>query len=131
MSRALLILANQAIRNRALAWIKNSPDGTRVLFQEPKRSSEQNNRMWAMLTDIATQAVHVGIKHDAETWKAIFMNALGQENKFVKTLDGTGFFPIGLRSSKLSKAEMTELIDFIQAWGVQNGVTFHEPAREM
>ena len=30
MSRALLILANDAIRERAIVWIKGAPVGTRV-----------------------------------------------------------------------------------------------------
>ena len=52
MSRALLILSNPTVRARAINWIKNVPDGTRVEFKEPKRTLPQNDRMWAMLTEI-------------------------------------------------------------------------------
>jgi hypothetical protein len=127
MSRALLVLANDAIRARALRWIAGAPVGTRVTFQEPKRTLEQNSKLWAMLTDVAAQKQHCGRKYPPDAWKAIFMHALGREMKFVPALDGQGFIPLGLSSSNLSKAEMSELLEMILAYGAENGVAWSEP----
>lgn len=127
MSRALLILNTSAERAKALSWIAKAPAGTRVEFKGPKRSLDQNSRLWAMLTDVATQAEHSGRKYSADQWKIIFMHACGREVQFIPSLDSKTFIPFGQSSADLSKPEMTELIDFIHAWGAQNGVKFHGP----
>jgi len=50
---------------------------------------------------------------------------LGQQSKFMPSLDGSTFVPYGnWSSSRLSIAEMTELIELIYAWGGQHGVRF-------
>lgn len=127
MSRELLILANEQVRQRAIEWIRSAPSLTRVTFQGPKRSNEQNDAMWAMLTDISKQIEHAGRKYEPDDWKTLFMHALNQENRFAPALDGRGFVPLGFRSSKLSHAEMRELLELIKAWGAQNGVVFTAP----
>lgn len=127
MSRAVLILAGKAQRDRATAWVANAPVNTRLEFREPKRSLPQNDRMWAMLTDIAKQRPnHNGVRMTAGLWKAVFMQNLGAEMTMLPTLECDGFFPIGLRSSELSKSEMSDLIELMFAWGAAHGVTFHD-----
>ena len=80
-----------------------------------------------MLSDIAEQREHCGRFYSKEDWKCIFMHALGQETRFVPALDGKGFLPIGQSSSDLSKEEMSDLFEFMQAWGAENGIVFSEP----
>ena len=127
VNKKLFTLVNAEVRQRAAKYISNeAPDGYRVEIKEPKRNLEQNSKLWPALHEISEQVEHHGRKYDAETWKAIMMNALGQEMRFVPTLDGKSVFPLGMRSSELSKREMSELIEFIIAWGVQNGVKFHD-----
>ena len=55
MGRALLVLANEAFRLKAIDWIRRAPLDTRVEFKGPKRTLPQNDRMWAMLTDLSGQ----------------------------------------------------------------------------
>jgi hypothetical protein len=125
MSRALLILGRSDVNERAINWIRKAPPGTRVEFKGPRRSLDQNARMWAMLTDFASQVEHGGRKYSPEEWKAIFMHALGQEVRFVPSLDGQGFVPIGQKTSELSVSEMCDLQELITAEGAQRGVVFH------
>jgi hypothetical protein len=127
MTRALLVLANDDIRAKAVRWIRGVPKDTRLEFKGPARTLPQNDRFWASLTDVATQKEHFGRKYDAETWKCIFMQAWGREVKFIPTLSGEGIMPVMFSSSDLSKGEMSELLEFIYAWGAQNGVVFQEP----
>lgn len=126
MSRATVVLTGRAARERVCRWAQTAPSGTRVEFKEVKRSLEQNARMWAMLTDVATQATHVGKRYTPDQWKVLFMHALGQEMTFLPALDGSTFVPYGHRSSDLGKSEMTALIELIFAWGAEHGVTFHD-----
>jgi hypothetical protein len=126
MSRHVLTLYGAADRQRAHRYIGAAPFGTRVELKAAKRTLPQNDRMWAMLTDIARQKEHNGRKYTPDTWKALFMHALGRECPFVPALDGQGFLPLGYRSSDLSKGEMSDLIEFMLAWGAENGVEFHD-----
>jgi NinB protein len=125
MSRALLILGRPDVMERAINWIRKAPPGTRVEFKAPRRTLEQNARMWAMLTDFAAQVDHHGRKYSPEEWKAIFMHALGKEMKFVPALDGQGFVPIGQKTSELSVPEMCDLQELMAAEGAKRGVKFH------
>lgn len=124
MSRALVILNSNADRRRVSAWAHKAPIGTRVEFKTSKRSLDQNAKFWAMLTEVATQAEHAGKRYTPDQWKTLFMAACGNEVQFLPSLDGTTFIPWGNRSSDLSKEEMTQLIEFILAWGAEHGVIF-------
>lgn len=90
-----------------------------------KRTDPQNRRMWAMLHDISKQVDWYGQKLTDEEWKDVFSASLKRQ-KVVPGLDG-GFVVCGQRTSQMSKAEMSELQDLMEAFGVQRGVTFREP----
>lgn len=126
MSRALLILRAQTDRARASKWLQDAPWGTRVEFKGPKRTLPQNDRLWAALTDVARQAEHNGRRYTPDQWKVLFMHACGREVQFIPSLDGSTFIPWGQSSSDLSKQEMSELIDFIAAWGAEHGIEFND-----
>lgn len=127
MTRATLVLVTPAIRQKAAHWAAMAPEGTRVDFKAPKRSLPQNDRMWAMLTEVAAQLPWHGIKLSADDWKLIFLDALKRELRMVPNIDGSGFVNLGRSSSDLSKEEMTGLIDLIHAFGAGHGVVFHDP----
>lgn len=127
MTRAVLVLSSREIRERGINWIRRAPANTRVEFKAEKRSLDQNSRMWAMLTDVAVQKEHAGRKYTADQWKVLFMHACGREVQFIPSLDNATFIPWGQSSSDLSKEEMTELQEFIAAWGAEHGVVFNEP----
>lgn len=124
MSRALLTLYGAADRKRASDWIAQAPAGTRVEFKAVKRSTDQNSRMWAMLTDVATQLPWHGQKLRPDDWKLIFLDALKRELRIIPNLEGNGFVNLGRSSSDLSKEEMSDLIDLISAFGAEHDVTF-------
>ena len=92
--------------------------------KKTKRSKLQNDKMWAMLTEISEQAEHCGRRYSADEWKILFMHACGHDVKFLPALDHKTFVPYGGRSSQMSAMDMAELIEFIQWWGTQNGVRF-------
>jgi len=88
---------------------------------ESNRSLEQNAKMWAMLSDIA-RARPEGRHWTTDTWKAAFMHSLGHHVQFAEGIDNTGPFPVGFRTSRLSKGEMADLITCIQEYGDRHGV---------
>ncbi len=130
MSRALVILNRASDRERVQAWAAKAPWGTRVTFQEAKRTTDQNARMWAMLTEVARQVKWHGQQLSADDWKLIFMAALPEETRIVPNLSGNGFVNLGRSSSKLSVGEMADLMDLIAAFGAREGVTFNTIEQE-
>ena len=90
-----------------------------------KRSDAQNRRLWAMLRDISQQVDWHGNKLSDEEWKDVFTAALKRQ-KVVPGLDG-GFVVCGQRTSKMTKAEMVELQELMEAFGAQHGVRFTAP----
>ncbi|WP_342711544.1 recombination protein NinB [Bradyrhizobium sp. B124] len=124
--RALLVLSSRAIREKAIDWIMRLPPGTRVEFKEPQRTLEQNDRMWAMLTDIARQCTLNGRRWSTDQWKVIFLHELGREAQFIPSLTGS-FIPYGQSSSDLGVKEMSDLIESMFAYGAENGVRWSDP----
>lgn len=93
---------------------------------EPKtRSLQANACMWAHLNDLARQVNWYGHKLTAEEWKWVVSAALKRQ-KVVPGIDG-GFVVIGAPTSKMTVAEMGEMIELIQAFGAQQGVRFTAP----
>lgn len=114
------ILTTPFTRQRACNLIMQAEDGWVSEVRAPKRTNDQNDKMWAMLTDIS-RAEPFGRKHTPDDWKAIAMNACGWECQFIEGLDGRPF-PQGFRSSQLSKSQMSTLIEWLQAFMAENDI---------
>ena len=112
-------------RNRACALIRRAPDGYVVSLSEPARSRDQNAKMHAMLTDIALSKPQ-GRDLSTDVWKALLMHEAGFKCTFERSIDGTGVVPLGFKSSRLRKAEFSDLIEAMYAFGAEHGVVWSE-----
>lgn len=130
MGRASVVVRSDADRVLLADWAYRVPLGTRVDWRGPRRSTDQNDLMWARLTELSRQLDWHGQKLKAEDWKLLFLDALRREVRMVPNLDGNGFVSLGRSSSDLSKDEMSDLLELIGAFGVQRGVTFQDMERE-
>lgn len=121
-------LTGPAQRVYAHRLVDAAPDYAVVTIRKGDRTIEQNALMWALLTEIS-RAKPEGRSWPPETWKAAFMHSLGHQIAFADGLDGSGPFPLGYRTSKLNKAQMSDLIETIYAYGATHGVRFenHHP----
>lgn len=127
MSRYLVTVRSTADRERAIRFVQAAPFGSRVEVKAAKRSLPQNDKMWAMLTEVATQLPWGGQKLRPDDWKIVFLQALKHEPTLVPNLDGTGFVNItGYSSSDLTKDEMGNLLEMIAEFGARHGVKFHD-----
>jgi len=84
------------------------------------RSLEQNSRLWAMLDEISDQVDWYGRKLTPEEWKHVFTAALKKQD-VVPGLDG-GFVVLGQSTSKMTKAEMCDLMELMNAFGAERNV---------
>ena len=112
-------------REYAKRLIDAAPDYAVVTVRAGDRTLDQNAKMWAMLSDIA-RAKPEGRSWTPEVWKAAFLHCLGHQVQFAEGLDGSGPFPLGFRSSKLSKAQMSDLIEVITEYGARHGVQWSD-----
>ena len=108
------------------AWIKAMTlAGNRLTMtvKPETRSTAQNARLWAMLTEISEQVDWYGRKLSPEDWKHVFSASLRQLD-VVPNLNGTGFVALGQSTSRMTKAEMSDLQTLMEAFGAEKGVRF-------
>ncbi len=125
MKGQTVILRGALQRDFAKQLIDRAPADAVVNIQAASRTSDQNAKMWAMLSDVS-RAKPEGRTHTADAWKALFMHACGHAVQFEMGLNGQ-HFPTGFRSSHLTKAEMSDLIETIYEYGARHGVRWSNP----
>ena len=118
-------LVSDQVRAHCIDEIARAPLGKVVIVQDPTRTLEQNALMWAMLADISAQVDWYGQKLTSEEWKDVFSAALKRQ-KVVPGLDG-GFVVCGQRTSKMTKGEMSDLVELMNAFCAERGVKLTAP----
>jgi hypothetical protein len=124
-----LILSGNSQRSLAKQIIDRAPVNAVVTIKEATRNLDQNARMWAMLSDVSRSKPE-GRHWTPETWKSAFMHVLGHQVQFCEGLDGSGPFPLGFRSSRLTVRQMADLITVISEYGDRHGVRWTDPTME-
>ncbi len=120
--------AHQAIQTawqHAKGWLMAGDTRLTLEIRPEKRSDAQNRRLWAMLADISAQVDWYGQKLTSEEWKDVLSASL-KRTKVVPGLDG-GFVVCGQSTSRMTRAEMCELQELMEAFGAQQGVKFRAP----
>jgi len=104
-----------------------------ITIRQENRNSAQNAALHAWIGEIAAQKEWAGAKREPETWKrllvASWLRARGESIEVLPALDGHGVDFVFRRTSTLTKAECSELLEYVIAWAVDNGVTNED--REM
>jgi len=130
MSRAIVQIKAPADRKLIATWASNVPEGTTVEFRAPRRSLDQNALMWSLLGQISKQVDWYGQKLSSEDWKDIASASL-RRARVVPGMDAGTFVPLGMRTSQMTKEELSELVELIIAFGTEHGVKFREFEKEM
>ena len=116
--------------NAALLWIRDmaarglAAGPVVVKLGRQKRSEEQSRKFWATMGDLAAQVDWYGQKLTKEEWRTVLTAGL-RKQKAVPGLEG-GFVVLGESTARMTKGEMTELIDLAVTFGESKGVTWHE-----
>lgn len=100
---------------------------------KPTRTIEQNDKMWAVLSDIARQVkwlVNGELRClDKEDWKEILSASLVKHQRLAQGTEG-GVVLLGLRTSKMTIGQMSELIELAHAFGAQRGVRWGDEHKD-
>lgn len=123
-----VILAGRSQREFAKGLIDKAPRNAVLSIREAKRTTDQNAKLWAMLSDIS-RAKPDGRSATPEVWKCLFMHACGHAVQFEMGLNGQPF-PMGFSSSKLSVSQMADLITFVLQWGDEKGVVWSDESND-
>ncbi len=92
----------------------------------PTRTLEQNALMWSMLTEISRQVEWYGQRLTAADWKHVLSASLAKQRAVPGIEPGT-MVVLGQSTSQMTKAEMSDLIELMNAFGAERGVKFSSP----
>lgn len=126
-----IILTSDYRRMEAHRLIEKVPAGAVLNIRPARRTNDQNALMWALLSQIS-RARPGGRECTPDVWKALFMHALDHTQRFEEALDGKGMVPVGFRSSKLTKAQFSDLIEIIHEYAARHNIPLSDeihPAR--
>ena len=98
-----------------------------LIVTRPRRTKDQNAKLWPMLADISAQVDWHGQKLSAQDWKHVFTASL-QKQKAVPGIDG-GFVVLGVSTSSMTKKLFCDLVELIYAFGAEQGVSWSEPEK--
>jgi len=132
MTRAW-VLGSETQRQFVASLIASTPPGWVVRLEPPetKRTNPQNDLLHAALADIARQVTWHGVKFNTTTWKrlcvASWLREKGEQPELIPALDGAGFDVIYEQTSKMTKKQLSELMEWIFAFGAKHGCEFKEP----
>lgn len=125
MSRAVVQIKSEADRSQITTWTRNVPVGTTVEFRAPRRSTDQNALMWSLLGQVSKQVDWYGTKLSSEDWKDVLTASL-RHARVVPGIDPGTFVPLGMRTSQMTKEEISNLIELVYAFGAEHDVHFRE-----
>lgn len=128
MTRRTIKLSTRQARQRAHALIDAAPEGYVCAIGEETRTQEQNRLLWPLIADIQAQVPSMQ-PFSADDIKLRFLNALGIELRFLPELEGAGMFPVGQRSSTLSKTQFSGLLELMFAYGAKHGVRWSDKSQ--
>ena len=137
MTDGTWIIRGDRDREFAKRAVDKAPLGRQVKIGKATRTSEQNALLHAAITDIAEQLIwpqpprNDGEIHDVEWWKRRCTLGWLKDNKemaeIVTGLDDDGTFAILLpHTSDLSIPQCASLVEWVFAFGAENGVAFKE-----
>lgn len=117
--KRVFILAHEIARHNAVQAVQNAPEGYAVTVGEPTRNLDQNAAQWPILQAFADQ-LQWPINGRMEwltpdEWKDVLTCAYKRETvRVAMGLDG-GMVMLGQRTSKFSKAQFSEWLEFLHA----------------
>lgn len=125
------LITTRAQLETAFREIAKFPYGYMLKVSNPTRTDLQNKMMWPLLAEFEKQGATInGKEHRDHQWKSIFLEALGHEQEFLPSLDGSRWFAAGLRSSTLGTKEFSDLIEMILAEAAERGVIIKNPKED-
>ena len=124
--KQFFILAHELARRNAQQAILEAPTGYVVEIKPKSRSLDQNAKIHALIQEVSQKVIWAGKLQEVETWKrlltAAWLRARGEPVEMLPAIDGYGVDVVFRPTSKLTVEEMSEFIEYVQAWAVEQGI---------
>jgi hypothetical protein len=129
--KRLFVLSHDIARQNAIRAVQEAPQGFSVTVAEPKRNLDQNAAMWPILEAFSQQLQWpvngVMTTLTPEEWKDLLSAAFRKETRVAMGLDG-GFVMLGQRTSRFTKRQFSEWLEFLHSTAADRGVVVYEEA---
>jgi len=104
-----------------------------IEIKDAAKSREQEEKYHAMIGEISKQAQHLGSKWDAESWKRLLVDQFCRDSgiktgAIIPNLSGDGIVQLGQQTRKFTKEQASEFVEWLHAWGAENGVIYEANA---
>lgn len=131
MDRRLFTLTTKERRSAVARIVAELPKFSRVEVKGPRRTNDQNSLLWARLTDFAEQATWHGERLSTQDWKDMLSGAVKIAGGGVRAVPGLegGIMLLGLHTSDMSVAEMTDLLAYMEVKAAELSVEFTDGDR--
>jgi hypothetical protein len=124
--KQFFILAHELARKNAMQAVLEAPTGYAVEIKPKNRTLDQNAKIHALIQEISRVVVWAGKLQEVETWKrlltAAWLRARGEPVEMLPAIDGFGVDVVFRPTSKLTVEEMSEFIEYVTAWTVEQGI---------
>ena len=117
-------------RELAHRWVDKMPLGWILEVREPGRNNDQNAAFHTAVRDVQKQVEWHGKHWTEEAWKQYFLTSLVIMHQMLpEVMPHETSAPVLIHpaSSKLTKGEMSDLIELVYEFGARHGVTFTAP----
>lgn len=125
MDKKVFNLVSPQVRKNAAQAVLQAPENYRCEIKERTRSLDQNAKLHALFSEAAKSHTWQGRKLTPTQWKVLFISghsmATGRGADMVPGLEGE-FVNIRESSASMSVSRMTSLIEYVQAWMVEQEV---------
>lgn len=125
------ILAHDEARRRAVDAVRQAPPMFTVKVAPPARTLDQNAVQWPILEAFSKQLQWPVngqmVSLTPEEWKDVLTAAYQREAvRMALALDGKGMVMLGMRTSRMSKRQFSEYIDFLHAAAAERGIELEQ-----
>ena len=124
--KQFFILAHELARKNAMQAVLEAPTGYAVEIRPKNRTLDQNAKIHALIQEISRKIIWAGKLQEVETWKrlltAAWLRARGEPVEMLPAIDGFGVDVVFRPTSKLTVEEMSEFIEYVTAWAVEQGI---------
>lgn len=133
MDKKTFVLISDLVRKNALAAVYAAADGHIVTVSEPRRSTDQNAKLHALLSDLAKSGMTwAGKRRTLDEWKMLMVSAhavaTGRPGEVIPGVEGE-FVAIRESTASMGLVRASSLIEYVLAFCVSNGVELHDTER--
>lgn len=115
-------------------WLSKGLEGGKavvITLKHETRSEAQNRHLWPLLECFAKQIEYGGKLRTKKEWKIIMISAYKFDPQGIVIGINGEVVNLNYSTSELNKAQFSEFIESIYAYGCERGVTWSSPALEV